>query len=277
MPEDSRYDRNIRLFGRVGQERICSTRIAVVGAGGLGSHVVQQLAYLGVRMFVVVDHDVVEMSNLNRLIGATHQDAMRGRSKLDIATRLISTVCPDAEIDGIAGHLGNPQTDRRVAAADVIVGCIDNDPTRLALTDLASRKAIPYIDLASDAGEDGDFVWYGGRVVVAEGGRRCLSCCGELNQGALALESMSEEQRQADRAIYGVDRAVLGGIGPSVVSINGVVASLAVTELLALVTGLREPIGHLVYRGDRGIVTTREDPPPGNCYYCSTLFGSERK
>jgi molybdopterin-synthase adenylyltransferase len=273
-----RYDRNMRLFGQAGQERIEATRVAVVGAGGLGSHVIQQLAYLGVRRFVVVDHDVVEVSNLNRLVGAGTGDASRRRLKSEIAARLIGAIRPDAEIKVVTARLdGDSKLDEDIGSVDVIFGCLDNDATRLRLTDLASRRALPYIDLASDAGEDGSLLWYGGRVFVAEGGERCLSCAGELDQRALSLDSMSAEQREADRAIYGVDRDVLGEAGPSVVSVNGVVASLGVTEFMVMVTGMRKPFGHLVYRGDAGIVSRREDPAERSCYYCSVLWGSERR
>jgi molybdopterin-synthase adenylyltransferase len=66
----------------------------------------------------------------------------------------------------------------------------------------------------------------------------------------MARDSMSPEQRAADDEIYGIHLAALDRTGPAVVSINGVVASIAVTEFMVLVTGIREPITHLRYRGD---------------------------
>jgi hypothetical protein len=78
-----------------------------------------------------------------------------------------------------------------------------------------------------------------------------------------------EEQR---RAIYGVDETHLAGGGPSVASVNEVVASLAVTEFVAGVTGLREPVPLLTYRGWPGIVSKRSDPLP-DCYYCGAVRG----
>lgn len=96
-----------------------------------------------------------------------------------------------------------------------------------------------------------------------------------LDQHALARAQMTEGQKTADDEIYGVDRAALGNFGPSVVSINGVVASLAVTEYLVWLTGLREPRGFLNYRADRGTVAVRADPERGYCHFCETLWGSE--
>jgi hypothetical protein len=85
---------------------------------------------------------------------------------------------------------------------------------------------------------------------------------------------MTPDQREADRRIYGVDRAALAGTGPAIVSVNGVVASLGVTEFMVHVTGLREPASQLTYRGDRGTVTRSLDQPEPGCYYCTRLWGT---
>jgi hypothetical protein len=62
-------------------------------------------------------------------------------------------------------------------------------------------------------------------------------------------------------------------IGPSVVTINGVVASLAMTEFMAAVTGLRPAVPVLTYHGNRGIVTRSSEPPVPDCYYCRGIRG----
>ncbi|MFZ6003084.1 MAG: HesA/MoeB/ThiF family protein [Actinomycetota bacterium] len=277
MSEPTRFDRNIRLFGAAGQDKIEATHVVLAGVGGLGSHVAQQLSYLGVRRFTLIDPDRVELTNLNRLIGAIPEDAELSRPKVEVARRTILAVRPDAAVEATTDAIRSPETVGLPDDADVVFGCLDDDLPRLSLTEACSRRALPYIDVASDAGEDEGFLWYGGRVVVSTDGRRCLSCCGELDQRALALASMTDEQRAADEAIYGVNRSLLGAGGPAVVSVNGVVASLAVTEFLALVTGLREPTGRLTYYGHRGIVTAPEECDSANCYYCSTLYGSARR
>ncbi len=66
----------------------------------------------------------------------------------------------------------------------------------------------------------------------------------------------------------------LAGTGPAVVSLNGVVASLGVTEFMVHVTGLREPASQLIYRGELGIVTKSVDQPQPGCYYCTRLWGT---
>ena len=269
MTLDPRYLRHVGLFGAEGQRKIDSTEVAIVGLGGLGCHVAQQLAYLGVGTFLLVEADAVSPSNLNRLVGATLRDV--GVPKVDVARRMISLIRPEARITTVPREfvVGDPELS---ANFDVVFGCVDQDPTRFDLVRHATVRAMPYIDLASDVTSTGEF---GGRIVFAKDGARCLSCLGELDQHALARAQMTDEQREADDRIYGIRRDALQERGPSVVSINGVVASLAVTEFMVWVTGLREPRGYLNYRGDHGTVGVRSDPERGYCHYCMTLWGSE--
>ena len=271
MTADARYNRHMALFGAAGQERIAATCAAIVGLGGLGSHVAQQLAYLGVVDFILIDADRLETSNLNRLIGAAPADV--GADKVEVAARTIQAVQPEAKIVQAAAQFQARESAGELARADMLFGCVDNDVARLELVRSASEHGLPYIDLASDVTDTGEF---GGRILFAKDGERCLSCAGELDQHVLARAQMTDHQRAADDEIYGIDRAALGDGGPAVVSVNGVVASLAVTEFMVWRTGLREPVGHLNYRGDLGTVGRRADPEREYCHYCMELWGTAR-
>lgn len=266
---DERYARHEHLFGAEGQRRISETVVGLVGAGGLGMHVAQQLAYVGVLAYRISDFKAVDITNLNRLIGAGPGDV--GIPKLEIATRLIKFIQPQAEVitlsapfavddQAVAAHLGD---------VDVLFGCVDTEPARIAVLEFASARGIPLIDLATDIGAHPDGTpWYGGRVVVAMG-EGCPVCLDVVDQRALAISAMTEAQRVEHARIYGIPVEALDATGPSVVSINGVVASLAVTEFVALVTGLRAPVRLLTYRAERGIVNTSRDAPKPGCYYCT--------
>jgi molybdopterin/thiamine biosynthesis adenylyltransferase len=269
-----RYSRNEALFGVAGQARISATKVVVVGLGGLGSHVVQQLAYLGVADYALVDFDVVTDSSLNRLVGAVEADIAAETPKVVVAERTVKGIKPEATVATIDGKVTGAAAEEAVARADVVFGCLDRDLHRLELTELCARFAKPYFDLASDTVGESDNLIYGGRVVFCDG-TRCLVCLPELlDQEQIARDRMDPDQRDADRHIYGVDRDTLAGTGPAVVSVNGVVASLAVTEFKVYVTGLREPAAQLTYRGDRGTVNRSSDQPDSNCYYCSGLWAS---
>jgi hypothetical protein len=272
---DNRYSRNEALFGPEGQEKIAATNVAIIGLGGLGSHVAQQLAYLGVERQTPVDFDIVTSSSMNRLVGAVDTDVAAKTKKVIVAKRMIEAINPRATIDPVDAKINADEAEAAIAAADVVFGCLDRDLPRLTLTELCSRYAKPLLDLASDTGGEGDDLWYGGRVVVANGAG-CLVCRNLLDQEEMTRDSMSAEQREAHDRIYGVKRGALGETGPMVVSINGVVASLAVTEFMVFVTGMREPVSHLIYRGHAGTVGRDNDDPEAGCYFCSGIWGSAR-
>jgi hypothetical protein len=268
--DESRYSRNIALFGEEGQRKITATRVVIVGLGGLGSHVAQQLAYLGIVRYGLIDDDVITESSLNRVVGALPQDLGAETSKVRSAERLIKSVQPGATVAILETRVTR-SSDNAAAGlirnTDVVFGCLDRESPRLFLTGLCSKFKITYFDLATDTGgEDED--WYGGRVVYCDGSR-CLSCLDLLDQRLIRLEQMTKAELENERRIYGLSGDLLGRTGPAIVSVNGVVASLAVTEFMAHVTGIRQAAPQLVYRGDIPRVTVSKDIGRGGCPYCS--------
>jgi molybdopterin/thiamine biosynthesis adenylyltransferase len=268
VTSEGRYSRQELLFGDKGQRRIQQQRAAIVGLGGLGSHVAQQLAYLGVLTYVLVDGDIVTISSLNRVIGAVEADVTLLRPKVEVAARMIGAVQAGAKIQSIPQYLEGEQARRAIPATDIVFGCLDDDTARLQLLDLCASSGRPYLDLSTDTGEGSGRPWYGGRVMFSFVGRGCLSCRQLVDQRVLARATMTPEQQTEDDRLYGVATSGLGGTGPSVISLNGTVASLGVTEFMAWATRLRDPWPHLTYRGDLGRVTLNQDEPMPDCYYC---------
>ncbi|MCH8848064.1 MAG: hypothetical protein IIC32_03710 [Chloroflexi bacterium] len=150
----------------------------------------------------------------------------------------------------------------------MVFGCVDTDSGRLILNELSLADLVPYID--SGVGitvEEGRVTEAGGRVVVWVPGRPCLLCCNEVNTRIAAEELESPEEREFRQRHGYVEGANLPE--PAIISLNGTVASLAVTEFLGLVTGFR-PSNHYTYttclrsvlaRGSRGR-TPRALPAP---------------
>lgn len=260
-----RSNRNELLFGRDGQSAIARTGIAIVGLGGVGSHLAQQLAYLGVERYVLIDDDIVTRSSLNRLIGATPMDADEHVLKVAVAKRMILQTRPESAVKVFPETVDIERTGALIKDVDVVFGCVDNERGRLELTELAMSRGITYFDLATDINPD--VPMFGGRIFVAMPGVRCLSCASGLDQAELRLSSMSPEHRLVHDKTYGIPRQDLGG-GPSVVSINGAVASLAVTEFMAWVTDLREPVEQLYYYGHSAVLRRRVDEVAPSCPYC---------
>ena len=266
---ENRYSRNEALFGQEGQKQIMTSHVAIVGVGGLGSHVAQQLSFLGVRNQVLIDPDVVTQSSLNRLIGAVPADADEGKLKVDVVARMVRQILPESQVTSVPTTLNDSRALEAFASCSSAFGCVDDDRVRLELITFCGRNRIPYFDLATDTGGDDRDRWYGGRVLFSDVGQRCPACMDLLDQVSLRRSAMSGEELEVERRIYGVRADDLGASGPSVVGLNGVVASLAVMEWMVWATGLRLPNALLEYRGQAGgVFVSRDDPQPG-CYYCS--------
>lgn len=263
---DSRYSRNEALFGAEGQRLIAATKATIIGLGGLGCHVAQQLGYLGVIDYRLIDGDTVTESSMNRLVGAQPSD-VDVLVKVDVAARTIRVIQPDARIDPIDDWLESARGERAIAEADIVFACLDRDLHRVAVIERCVGNDVPFFDLATDVDDRAGLV-YGGRVLFSGDRERCPFCMDLLDQEQLREDTMTAATREAHDRIYGIDRAALDGTGPSVVSINGVVASLAVTEFMVWRTGLRQPNGLLNYRADQGGVRVSRDAPREGCPYC---------
>ncbi|MDH5754329.1 MAG: ThiF family adenylyltransferase [Candidatus Bathyarchaeota archaeon] len=267
-----RYERQLRLFGEEGQRQVRESYVGIVGAGGLGSHLIQQLAFLGVGKLAIIDSDELKETDLNRLIGSRHDDITTRANKVDIAKRLVHSINPSIDVTVIPRDLIDERSFSAIKKASCVFGCVDNDGARLVLNELCVAFEIPYFDLASDIGNKTGLV-YGGRVFANTDDGGCLFCYGLISPSQARTDLMSPEARRKEETIYGVPKEHLDRTGPSVVSINGVIASLAVTEFMAMITGLRPPYRLLQYHGHRGIVNLNVDKPYPDCYYCKYVRG----
>lgn len=265
-----RFDRNIRFFGKEGQDRIFDTHLCIIGAGGLGQHLIQQAACLGFGELTVIDDEELSASNRNRYILAKNEDSIPGTRKVDIARRAIQSIDPTIKINSIHASLRSSEAFAAMKNAEVLVGCLDNDGARLVLTEYALAYRKPYFDLASDIAGD-DVLRYGGRVIFTDTEAGCPVCYGEIDLAQARLDLENDASRKDRELLYGVPQTLLEEGGPSVVSINGTVASLAFTEIIAYITGIRRPKQLINYRGHLAQVSCSKDLPSANCYYCSTV------
>lgn len=271
----SRFDRQVRALGIEGQQAIAALRVGVVGLGGTGSQVVQQLAHLGVRSFVLVDDDRVETSNLHRLAGAAWWDSLLRRRKDAVAARLVRRVLRRAEILK-TGTLRCRASLDALAGVDLVIGCLDNDGARLVLSELAAAHLVPYLDIGVGIegegkmeGEQGP-ASMGGRVSFALPGGPCLACADELDFGE-AAEDLEGEQLRAIRAErgYAHDRRV----EPALMPLNTVLAGLAMIEFLAFATATRPVIPFQRYDALGGRVVVQRVVLEPDCPVCRPAFG----
>ena len=267
---DTRFGRQELLFGEVGQRLICEIIVAIVGVGGIGTQMIQNLALLGVRHFLLIEPGNLKKSSRNRYIGVRHDDPV-GTEKLKIAERLILDIDPSATIELLTESFPSPKAIAALTRADVVFGCVDNEGARLKLNEECVRLEKRFIDSATEIHiqEDGSIQSYGGRVFVRwTDSIGCLVCCDVIDLRE-AGEDLAPPEEVVNRAgIYGVQQNE-NGSGPSVVSLNAVVAGMAATEFLVAVTGIRSPNRLTFYRAERGIASVSKDEPQDGCLVCS--------
>ena len=217
------------FLGAESELTLAGASAAIVGLCGGGSHVGQQLAHLGLGRFVLCDPDVVESSNLNRMVGANAQDASLGRRKVDVIAEEILAVNPRATIDRCIGTWQSFAL--IVRDVDVVFGCVDSFVERSQLEAMCRRFLIPYIDIGMDVTAAKSGFVISGQVICSVPGYPCMRCLGFLTE-----ELLTQEARQ-----YGA-----AGGKPQVVWPNGVLASTAVGAFVSMIlpwqTGASAPL-----------------------------------
>jgi molybdopterin/thiamine biosynthesis adenylyltransferase len=210
--DEARYDRNVRALSVDGQRRLADVTVGVVGVGGLGSLVAEQLVRLGVEDLVLVD--------------AVRAHCWKAGGDVDV----------DAHYDRVEDR---PSVLDR---CDVVVGCVDRVATRSFLNEYAVRHLAYYVDAGVRIGVDGDDLqaMRGYVQLVAPGANGCFDCLGRHDAAAARVERMDDDERES-----AVDRGYVeeGEFAPepAVVHLNGTTASKTVSVVSALVTGAAEP------------------------------------
>ena len=262
----SRHDRQIRAFGANGQQRLETIAVAIVGLGGTVSLVAQQLSYLGIRTFQLFDPDIVDTSNLNRIVGALPTDI--NQYKTDVARRLISSVNPSASVVSRRESVLLNSVARDLAQSDVVFCCTDSHGSRAVLTQLAYQYFIPMFDMGVrvDVNDEGADAF--GRAQMIGPGLPCLICTGILDPSVVRRDLMSDYERQLDPYITGASVP-----HPAVITLNSVAASLATTMFLAAVTDLDFSARLQLYRAHTGVVRSIRSINDPECVVCSS-FGA---
>ena len=144
-----RYSRHILLdeIGVGGQERILASHALVIGAGGLGSPVALYLGTAGVGRITLVDHDSVDLTNLQRQIA--HTMARLGQPKAQSALEGIEAINPEVLVTPVVARADAQLLDELVPQADVVIDCCDNFVTRHAINSACVRHAKPLVSGAA--------------------------------------------------------------------------------------------------------------------------------
>lgn len=254
-------------------------RVGVVGAGGTGSPLLQQLARMGVGHIVIFDPDHVEHSNLNRLYGATRDDADRSVKKVDVAKREVERMGLSTKVVTFDTWIGSAECRDTMKSMDIIFGCTDDHDGRLLLNRLAYYYLIPVIDtglaLRVTERHGVSCLEADGRVTVLEPGSSCLVCRRVVDASVAAEEALRRndpqeyERRKAEAYVRGE-----GHPSPAVISFTTSVATMAVEELIQRVNQFRGHAGAIANRVRKFNLV--EDFRPGARKEPCRICGSDR-
>lgn len=243
--ELERYGRQIIIggFGEEGQEKLKRTKVFIAGTGGLGSPVSIYLVAAGVGTVRIVDHDKVELSNLNRQI--LHWDEDIGKKKIDSASGKLKKLNQDVKIEAMEEMITETNVLQLVADFDLIVDAMDNLPARYVLNKAALEKNIPFFHGAV-------YGFEGRAMTIIPGQTACLKC---VYRGRVTP--------QEKFPVIGVTPAVIGCI--------------QATEVIKYIVGIGELLTDrlLVYDGLSLKFTEFKVKKDSNCEHCSHLTSKE--
>lgn len=212
--ELERYARHIVLkeVGGTGQQRLRAATVAIIGAGGIGSPAIQYLAAAGIGRLIVIDDDIVELSNLQRQTLFGGDDI--GAAKVDAAYRAVARLNHGVTIEARRARIDTGNARDLIAGADVVLDGTDNFATRLAVADAALALRVPLVSAAVGQFEGQLSVFRGW-----EAGKPCYRCF-------VGADPDRPEVSCAEAGVMG--------------AMTGVLGSLAALEAMRCVVGFGE-------------------------------------
>ncbi len=261
------FDRNIRAFGGDLQHALSELHVGIVGTGGTGSAVAEQLVRLGVRRLMLVDPDFLSASNVTRVYGSTPLDV--GRPKVEVVADHLLRIAPDIQCERVISTINTERSAKQLTACDIIFGCTDDNAGRLILSRIPTYLLTPVIDCGVLlSSEDDRLTGIDGRVTSLIPGDACLLCHNRIDLARAAAELLTPEERSR-REDEGYAPA-LGRQEPAVVAFTTMVAATAVSELLERFIGYGpepRPNEVLLRCHEREISTNIASPREG--HYCN--------
>jgi molybdopterin/thiamine biosynthesis adenylyltransferase/rhodanese-related sulfurtransferase len=215
----ARYTRQMILkgFGPAGQQKLFKAKVLVIGAGGLGCPILQYLAAAGVGTLGIVDHDVVELSNLHRQILYSVADV--GRLKADCAAEKLSLFNPDINIISYPLELSNQNATLIMSKFDIVIDGSDNFPTRYMVNDACALLNIPLVYGALSESE--------GQVAV-------FNVC-DANGSKVNYRDIFPNAPQPGEVLNCAEAGVLGVL-------PGIIGTMQASEAIKLISGVGEPL-----------------------------------
>jgi adenylyltransferase/sulfurtransferase len=198
-----RYERQIRIFEKEGQEKLKKAKVFIGGAGGLSASISLYLAAAGIGRIRIVDHDTVKLSNLNRQVLYVDDDLEKRKS--DCARERLKRLNPNIEVEAFSETINEKNIDKLVADFGLIVDALDNFPARYLLNRAAHVKNVPLFHGAVER-------FYVQATTIVPGQTACLKC------------------------IFPV--ALVPSAVPTIGSFCGFIGCIQATEIIKYITGI---------------------------------------
>jgi molybdopterin/thiamine biosynthesis adenylyltransferase len=171
----ARYQRNQQMISTDQQLQLLQSRVAVVGCGGLGGYILEQLARLGVGQIIAIDPDVFEEHNLNRQLLASIE--LLGTAKAEAARQRISEINPAVRVNSIIAAFSKEKGQEMLGTVDLVIDAVDNIQVRFDLAETCAQLNVPLVHGAIGG-------WYGQVATVYPGDDALQKLYGNWNGGA---------------------------------------------------------------------------------------------
>jgi len=244
--DENVFVKNILAFGSNIQTILRNVHVGVVGCGGTGSALIEQLGRMGIGRLTLVDHDCVDITSITRMHGSKRSDI--AKAKVQVMKEMLDEIGLGTEVIPIEQRLDNATTAKALRNCDIIFSCLDETHfTRMILNSLCIYYYVPLIDMGikfdSRQGIINDIF---GRIDVVTPNNSCLLCRDVVIPKFCAAELMESEEYQRLKA---------EGYAPELkhdlvqtISYNTLIASLAINEFINLITNFKKKSApHAIY------------------------------
>ena len=272
QPNDPAVARHRDFVPPAAQALVADLRVGIVGCGGLGPIVAENLLRLGVREFVLVDQDLLEDTNLNRWLGARREDV--GKPKVELLTEYLRRCEPSVHVERICADVIESNPVAELGTCDLLIGAVDNDAARFWLNRLACAALIPLFDLGVRVRIRPRVDFLSRITPIVPGKTACLECspAGLLDPIEIAkrFDGLTAVAKQS--AGYVADADI---IAPSVMGLNTQIAGAVTLEILSYICGWSgvPRMKTSTWSVDKTVVVnTDSHQPDPHCLACGQSF-----
>ncbi len=229
------FNRGVLALGLDNMRKIAGdTTISIVGSGGTGSVIAESLIHMGFQRINLIDNDYLEVSNMNRIVGAYYIDAVNKSYKVDVVSKHLKNINPKAKISSFRNDIHDKKVEEIIALSDWIIMATDNHSSRAKAQDLAFKYFVPFISIGVNITvRDGKIEDESGEIItVRMGDQVCLHCLKRLNHIKIAHERQSagaDISNQLEKKGYVDGKTVKE---PAVKTLNSILGQLTVNTIV---------------------------------------------